>query len=99
KLSTRIVQKTDRLSQCQQEHSHNIEDTCAGLLKQIPLSLRRNLLPGKLINRTLLMSHHHLARTLVQLLAAAKTSSCSNAGLHDPPEAFDRIKVVATMGW
>src|SRR5262249_21541522 len=67
--------------------------------KQIPLSLRRNPLPGKLINRALLISHQHLARTLVQLLETAKTSSCSNAVLHHAPEAFDRIKVVATMGW
>src|SRR3989442_10094392 len=69
------------------------------VLQQIPLSLRRNPLPRKRINRTLLMSHQHLARTLVKLMETAKTSSCSNAVLHHAPEAFDGIEVVATMGW
>ena len=45
------------------------------------------------------MSHQHLARTLVKLLETAKTSSCSNAVLPHAPEAFDRIAMVATMGW
>src|SRR2546422_10936152 len=69
-----------------------------GGYKQIPLSLRRNLLPGKLLNRTLLMSHQHLARTLVKLTETAKTSSCSNAVLHHPPEPLHRPQVLPPTG-
>ena len=71
---------------------------CSGPKKQLPLSLRRNPLPVKRINWTLLMSHEYLARALVELMQIGKTPSRSNAVLHHAPEAFNRIEVVTTVG-
>src|SRR6266566_3260678 len=66
--------------------------------KQLPLSSRLNLLPVKRINWTLLMGHEYLARALVELMQIGKIPSRSNAVLHHPPEAFDGVEVVPTMG-
>jgi hypothetical protein len=81
-------------------------DASVGLLgggshdnKQIPRSLRRNELPVKLIDRALLMPHEYLAGSPVELLEGTETAPRSNSVLHHPPEAFDRIEVVATTGW
>src|SRR5262245_7468407 len=67
--------------------------------KQIPQSLRQNGLPVKLIDRALLMRPEHLAGSPVELLEGAETTPCSNGVLQHPPEAFDRVEVMATMGW
>ena len=69
-----------------------------GMYKQIPRSSRRNALPVKRINGSLLMGHEHLAGALVELMQIAKTPSCANRVLHHPPEAFDGVEVVPTMG-
>ena len=66
--------------------------------EQIPRSLRRNGLPVELINGSLLMRHEHLACALVELMEIGKTSSGANGVLHHPPEAFDGVEVVPTMG-
>jgi hypothetical protein len=52
----------------------------------------------KRIDGTLLMRHKHLAGALVELRKIAKTASGADGVLHHPPEAFDGIEVVATMG-
>ena len=52
----------------------------------------------KLIDGALLMRHKHLAGALVELRKIAKTASGADGVLHHPPEAFDGIEVVATMG-
>ena len=44
------------------------------------------------------MGHEYLARALVELMQIGKIPSCSNAVLHHPPEAFDGVEVVTTMG-
>jgi hypothetical protein len=44
------------------------------------------------------MSHEHATRALVELMQIGKTSSGADRVLHDTPEAFDRIEVMATMG-
>src|SRR2546422_1264024 len=72
--------------------------TVATVQKQIPRSSRRNGLPMKRIDGTLLMRHKHLAGALVELREIAKTASGADGVLHHPPEAFDGIEVVATMG-
>ena len=52
----------------------------------------------KLIDGALLMRHKHLAGALVELRKIAKTASGADGVLHHPPEAFDGIEVVPTMG-
>ena len=66
--------------------------------KQIPRNSRRNLLPMKRINGSLLMGHEHVSRALVELMQIRKTPSGADGVLHDAPEAFDRIAVMPTMG-
>jgi len=44
------------------------------------------------------MRHEHLAGALVELSQIAKTASCTNRVFHRPPEAFDGIEVVTTVG-
>jgi hypothetical protein len=44
------------------------------------------------------MRHEHATRTLVELMQIGKTSSGADRVLHDTPETFDRIEVMATMG-
>ena len=66
--------------------------------EQNPQNSRRNLLPMKCINRSLLMGHEHVSRALVELMQIRKTPSGADRVLHDAPEAFDRIEVRPTMG-
>ena len=66
--------------------------------EQTPRNSRRNLLPMKGINRSLLMGHEHVARALIELMQSRKTSSGTDHVFHHAPEAFDRIEVVPTMG-
>ena len=44
------------------------------------------------------MRHEHLAGALVELMQISKTSSGPDGILHHPPEAFDGVEVVPTMG-
>ena len=69
-----------------------------GVDKQLLRSLRRNVSPVELIDGPFLMSHEDLAYAPVELLEVAKAASCANRVLHHPPEAFDGIEMVATMG-
>jgi hypothetical protein len=66
--------------------------------EQTPRNSRRNLLPMKCINRSLLMGHEHVSRALVELMQIRKTPSGTDRILHHAPEAFDRIEVMPTMG-
>jgi transposase len=66
--------------------------------KQIPRSSRRNPLPVKRINGSLLMGHEYLARAAVELMQIEKTSSGSDHVLQHAPKAFNGVEVVATMG-
>src|SRR5207244_6731365 len=59
---------------------------------------RRNTLPVKLVDGALLMCHKYLACALVEQMEIGKTSSGSDRVLHHPPEAFDGVQVVTTMG-
>jgi hypothetical protein len=68
------------------------------LRQQIPRNLRRNRLPTKRINGALLMRHEHPAGALVELVKIAKTSPSADRILHHPPEAFNGIEVMATVG-
>ncbi len=65
--------------------------------KQIPRSSRRNPLPVKRIDRSLLMGHEYVSCALVELMQIGKAPPGANPVLHHPPEAFDRVEVVATM--
>jgi hypothetical protein len=40
-----------------------------------------------------------LACALIELLVIGKTPSGPDDVLHHPPQAFDGVEVVATMGW
>src|SRR5262245_7113642 len=44
------------------------------------------------------MGHEHLAGSLVELMQILTTAPGSNPLFHPPPEAFDRIEVMATVG-
>ncbi len=50
------------------------------------------------IHGALLMRHEHLAGALVELMQVGKTPSSSDGVLHHPPEAFDRVEVMAAVG-
>ena len=67
--------------------------------KQLPLSSRWNVLPVKLKYWSLVLLHEHSACALVELLQIGKTASGANPVLHHPPEAFNGIQVVTTVGW
>jgi len=45
------------------------------------------------------MRHEHLTRALVELMEITQIPSRSDGVFHGPPEAFDGIEGVATMGW
>jgi hypothetical protein len=45
------------------------------------------------------MRHENPAGALVELVKIVKTSSSTNGLLHHAPKAFDRVEVMATMGW
>ncbi len=66
--------------------------------KQLLRSSRRNVSPVELIDGPFLMRHEHVAGTLVERREIAPTSSRANGVLHHPPEAFNRVEVVPTMG-
>ena len=53
----------------------------------------------KRINRSLLMRHEYLTRSLVQQMEIGKTSSGTHSVLPHPPEAFNGIQVMTTVGW
>jgi hypothetical protein len=44
------------------------------------------------------MRHKHLAGSPVELMEGAETAPRSNRVLHHPPEAFNRIEVMAAVG-
>jgi hypothetical protein len=69
------------------------------LFEQIPRSPRRNGLPMKLIDRALLMRHEHLTCTLIELMQITQIPSRANGVFHRPPEAFDGVEMVPTVGW
>jgi hypothetical protein len=50
-----------------------------------------------LINRSLLMRPEHLPCALVELMQIGQTPSGADRILHHPPEAFNRVEVMATM--
>ena len=66
--------------------------------EQIPRSPRRNGLPVKFVDGSLLMRHQHPTGALVELQEIGKTSSGTDRVLHHPPEAFDGVEVMPTMG-
>jgi hypothetical protein len=61
--------------------------------------MRRNTLPVKRIDGSLVMRHEHAARAVVELMQIGKTSSGADPVLQHAPEAFDGIEVVSTAGW
>ena len=63
-----------------------------------PAKSEAKWLPVKLVDRTLLMCHQHPPGALVELQQIGKTASSADGVLHDPPEAFDGVEVVPTMG-
>ena len=67
-------------------------------MEQSPQSTRQNVLPVKRINRSLLMRHEYLTRSLVELMQVRKTSSGTDGVLHHPPEAFDGVEVMSAVG-
>lgn len=67
-------------------------------LKAGPAKSEAKWLPVKLVDRTLLMCHQHPPGALVELQQIGKTASSADGVLHDPPEAFDGVEVVPTMG-
>src|SRR5215813_532690 len=69
-----------------------------GCFKQLLRSSRRNVSPVELIDGPFLMGHEYLTGALVERRESAKTSARSNGVLHHAPEAFDRIKMMPTMG-
>ena len=66
--------------------------------KQLPLSLRRNGLLVKCIYGSLLMRHKHSTRAMVELMQIGKAPSGANPVFHHPPETFNEVEVVPTMG-
>src|SRR4030095_8684587 len=64
-------------------------------MRQKPMDFNRWQLG---VEMALLMRHEHLAGSPVELLERAETAPCPNGGLHHPPEAFDRVKVMAAVG-
>ena len=67
-------------------------------IKQLPLNLRRNVLPVKLIYWSRLMFHEDSTRAVVELMQIGKTPSGANPILQHAPEAFNRIEVMTTVG-
>jgi hypothetical protein len=45
------------------------------------------------------MCDEHLASPLVELMQVTQTPSGSAGIFHGTPEAFDRIEMMAAMGW
>ena len=57
------------------------------------------MLPVKLKYWSLVLRHEYSARALVELVQIGKAPSGANPVLHHPPEAFNGIQVVTTVGW
>jgi hypothetical protein len=53
----------------------------------------------KLIDGSLVMRHEYLAGALVELMQIRQTASSADGVLHHPPEPFNGIEAVPTMGW
>jgi hypothetical protein len=66
-------------------------------IQQLPLSLRRNGLPVKLIDWSCLMLRKYSTRALIKLMQIGKTPSGTDPVLHHAPEAFNGVEVVPTM--
>ena len=66
--------------------------------KQPPQNTRRNELPVKLIDGSLVMRHEYLAGAPVELMQIRQTASSADGVLPHPPEPFNGIEVVPTMG-
>ena len=56
------------------------------------------MLPMKRLNGTLLMGHEHLACAVREPMQIRDTPSGADRVFHHPPEAFDGVEVVPTMG-
>src|SRR4029450_5863551 len=67
-------------------------------LEQIPRSSRRNPLPMKRINRSLLMGHEHVACALRERSHIRQTPSGAERVFHDAPEACAGMEVRPTRG-
>src|SRR4029434_10737456 len=70
----------------------------SGPLEQPPQNTRRNELPVKLIDGSLVMRHEYVAGAPVELMQIRQTASSADGVLHHPPEPFNGIEVVPTMG-
>ena len=66
--------------------------------EQLPQSMRRNTLPVKRIDGSLVMRHEHAARAVVELMQIGKTPSGADPVLQHTPEAFNRVEVVTAVG-
>src|SRR2546427_7184475 len=69
-----------------------------GEQKQNPRNSRRNALPAARIDGPLLMRHAHLTCPFRELMQITHTPSRSESVLHRPPEAFEGMEVVTTVG-
>ena len=56
------------------------------------------MLPVKLKYWSLVLRHEHSARALIKLMQIGKTPAGTDPVLHHPPEAFNGIEVVTTVG-
>ena len=66
--------------------------------EQPPQNTRRNELPVKLIDGSLVMRHEYVAGAPVELMQIRQTASSADGVLHHPPDPFNGIEVVPTMG-
>src|SRR4030095_10686829 len=57
--------------------------------KQPPQNTRRNELPVKLIDGSLVMRHEYVAGAPVELMQIRQTASSADGVLHHPPEPFN----------
>jgi transposase-like protein len=71
---------------------------CPDDLQQLPLSSRRNELPVKLIDGSLVMCHEHSTCALVELMQIGKAPSGAKPVLHHPPEPFNGMQMMTTVG-
>jgi hypothetical protein len=71
---------------------------CFGDYQQNPRNSRRNALPTERIDGPLLMRHEHLTCTFRELRQITHTPSRSESVFHRPPETFDGLEVVPTVG-
>jgi hypothetical protein len=104
------AQRTDLLSLCGDAVHGTLAEELPGVLvwvltlsddrmeEQIPRSSRRNPLPVKRIDGSLLMGHEYLSCALVELMQIRKTPSGADGVLHHAPKTFDGVEVVPTMG-